>query len=74
MDGGCMHNTWEKYEVHIKLWLRNPKGRPSLRLWHRWEDNTTLNLKDIGWEGVHWIHLDQERIQWRALVNMALNL
>jgi hypothetical protein len=32
------------------------------------------NLRDIGWDGVDWIDLAQDRDQWRALVNTAMNL
>jgi hypothetical protein len=28
----------------------------------------------IGWGGVDWIGLTQDREQWRALVNAAMNL
>lgn len=28
---------------------------------HRWEDNINVNLKEIGWKGVEWIHLAQDR-------------
>jgi hypothetical protein len=27
-----------------------------------------------GWEGVDWIHLVQDKEQWRAVVNMVMNL
>jgi hypothetical protein len=33
-----------------------------------------MDLREIGWEGVEWIHLVQDREQWRALVNMVMNL
>jgi len=33
-----------------------------------------MNLREIGWEGVDWIHLAQDREQWQALVNMVMNL
>jgi hypothetical protein len=33
-----------------------------------------MNLKEIIWESVDWIHLVQEREQWQALVNMVMNL
>jgi hypothetical protein len=28
-----------------------------------------MDLRDIGWDGVDWIDLAQDRDQWRALVN-----
>jgi hypothetical protein len=31
-------------------------------------------LREIGWNGVDWTDMAQDRNQWRALVNMALNL
>jgi hypothetical protein len=31
-------------------------------------------LREIGWDGVDWIDMAQERDQWMALVNMILNL
>jgi hypothetical protein len=31
-------------------------------------------LIESGWEDVEWMHLAQERDQWRALVNMVMNL
>jgi hypothetical protein len=38
------------------------------------EDNIKLDLGEIGCGGVDWINLAQDRDQWRALVNMAVNL
>jgi hypothetical protein len=32
-----------------------------------------MYLKDIGWESVDWIHLVQDRDQWKALVDMIRN-
>jgi hypothetical protein len=40
----------------------------------RWEDNIRMDLREIGWEVVDWIHLAQDRDQWRAVVNMVMNL
>jgi hypothetical protein len=28
-----------------------------------WEDNTAI-LREIGWGGMYWIHLAQDRGQW----------
>jgi hypothetical protein len=33
-----------------------------------------LDLGEIGWGGVNWIGLAQERNRWRALVNKVINL
>jgi hypothetical protein len=33
-----------------------------------------MNLREIGWRGIDWIDLAQERVQWRALVNTVMNL
>jgi hypothetical protein len=32
-------------------------------------DNIKMDLSEIGWDGVDWIDLAQDRDQWRALVN-----
>jgi hypothetical protein len=32
------------------------------------------DLREIGWDGVDWIDMAQDRDQWRALVNTVLNL
>jgi hypothetical protein len=47
-----------------------PLGRPRCR----WEDNIRMELRDIGWGGMGWIDLAQDREQWRALVNTVMNL
>jgi hypothetical protein len=31
--------------------------------------NIKIDLKEIGWDGVDWMDMAQERDQWRALVN-----
>jgi hypothetical protein len=33
-----------------------------------------MDLREIGWEFVDWIHLDQDRDQWRAVVNTVMKL
>jgi hypothetical protein len=52
-----------------------PEGkRPLGRLRRRWEDNIRMALRKIGWRGIDWIDLAQDRDQWRALVNTVMNL
>jgi hypothetical protein len=33
-----------------------------------------MGLRDMEGEDVDWMHLDQDRTQWRALVNTVMNL
>jgi hypothetical protein len=40
----------------------------------RWEDGIKMDLTEIGWGGVEWIHLVQDRDRWRAVVNAVMNL
>jgi hypothetical protein len=35
---------------------------------------TKMDLGEIGWDGRDWIELAQDTDQWRALVNMVMNL
>jgi hypothetical protein len=37
-------------------------------------DNIKIDLRDIGWDGVEWIDMAQDRDQYRALVNTVLKL
>jgi len=32
------------------------------------------DLREAGWEGVDWIQLAQDRVQWYSLLNMVINL
>jgi hypothetical protein len=51
-----------------------PEGkRPLGRRRCRWE-GIRMDLRESGWKGVDWMHLAQDRSQWRALVNMVMNL
>jgi hypothetical protein len=57
-----------------RVLVEKPEGeRPLGEPRHRWEGNIKMNLKEIGWCGMYWIHLAQDRGQWRALVNMVIN-
>jgi hypothetical protein len=49
---------------------KRPLGRPR----YRWEDNIKMDLRGIGWGGMRWIDLAQDRDQWGALVNTVMNL
>jgi hypothetical protein len=52
-------------------WKKKKSGRPG----HRWEDNTKMNLQDLGWGGgVNWIGLVQDWKKWQAVVYSVMNL
>jgi hypothetical protein len=52
-----------------------PEGeRPPGRSRRRWMDNIKMDLGEIGWYGMDWTDLAQDRDQWSALTNMAMNL
>jgi hypothetical protein len=40
----------------------------------RLEDNIKIDLREMEWDGVNWIHLAQDRYRWWDLVNMVMNL
>jgi hypothetical protein len=40
----------------------------------RWEDNIRIVFREVGWEGVDWMHLAQDRGWWVAVVNTVMNL
>jgi hypothetical protein len=50
------------YFFFRKSWGKRQLGKPR----HRLEDNTEMGLKQIGWEGVDWIHLAHDRDYWRS--------
>jgi hypothetical protein len=37
-------------------------------------ENVKIGLREIGWNGMDWIDVAQDRDQWRALVNTVMNL
>jgi hypothetical protein len=55
--------------------VREPEGKRRLgRPKHKREDNIRMDLREIGWEGVDWIHLPQDRDKWQAVLNTVTNL
>jgi hypothetical protein len=58
-----------------RILVGNPEGkRPLARPRRRWVDNIKMELREIGWDGMDWIDLAQDRDQWRALVRAVTNL
>jgi hypothetical protein len=59
------------YRILVK---KSEGKRLILRPRQRWVDYIKVDLREIGWGGMDWIDLAQDRDQRRALVNTVMNL
>jgi hypothetical protein len=67
--------TWDRRDMHERFWLGNLEGRHYLEnIGLAGGDNLKMDIKEIRWDGVDWIHLAQNREQWSAAVHMVINL
>jgi hypothetical protein len=58
-----------------RILVGKPEGKRQLgRPRRRWVNNVKMDLREIGWGGMDWIDLAQDRDQCRALVNTVMNL
>jgi hypothetical protein len=58
-----------------RILVGNPEGNiPLGRSRRRWVNNIKMDLGEIGWDGMDWIDLAQDRDQWRTVVNRVMNL
>jgi hypothetical protein len=72
---GCTCGTHGGGERCLQGFGWRPEGRrPLVRPKRRWEDNIKLDLREMWIDGANWIRLAQDRFQWRACVNMVMNL
>jgi hypothetical protein len=60
--------------MHIGYWWKARRKEMTGKTKCRLVDNIKMDLREIGWDGVDWIVMAQDRDQWRALVNTVLNL
>jgi len=52
-----------------------PEGKRQLGRPRRiWEDNIKMGFQEVGFGGMDWIKLAQDRDSWRAVVNAVMNL
>jgi hypothetical protein len=57
-----------------EILVGKPEGNRLRRPRRRWVDNIKMYLREIGWGGIDWINLAQNRDEWSALVNAIMNL
>jgi hypothetical protein len=55
----CMQGCGEEHEGR----------RPLANHRHRWEDNIKMDLKEIEWNNMDWIHVVEECSKWQVLVS-----
>jgi hypothetical protein len=73
---------WERHVVRAgemrnanSILVGKPEGKRKLgRPGRRWDDNIRMDLREIVRDVVDLKHLDQVRDQWRAFVNIVMNL
>jgi len=57
-----------------RVLVGKPEGRRTLaRLRNRWQDNIKIYLQEVGWEGIDWTDLAQDKDRWQTLVNAVTN-
>jgi hypothetical protein len=50
--------------MHAGFWWGKPKGKRTLETpRRRWVDNIKMDLREMGWGGMDWIDLAQDRDQ-----------
>ena len=70
---GHVARMGEDRGVHRVL-VGNPEGkRPLGRPRRRWEDNTKMDLQEVGGSRGDWMELAQDRDRWWALVGTVKN-
>jgi hypothetical protein len=56
------------YWWEIKEERKRQLGTPR----RRWVDNVKVDFRELGWSGMGWIDLVQDRYRWRALMNTVM--
>jgi hypothetical protein len=73
MDTACSTNGEKRNACRILVGKQEGK-RPLRGPRRRRVNNVKMYIRELGWDGMDWIDLAQDRDQWRALVNTVMNL
>jgi hypothetical protein len=58
-----------------RILVGKPEGKRLLvRPRRGWVENIKQHHREIGWDGMDWMVLAQDRDQWRAVVSMVMSL
>jgi hypothetical protein len=57
-----------------KVLVGKPEGKRPLWCRCTWEDDIKMDLQEVGYGGMDWIEMAQDRDRWRGLVNAVMNL
>jgi hypothetical protein len=61
-----------KRNVNSILMVKSEGKRSLGRPRRRWVYNIKVDFRELGWGGMGWINLTQDRDQWRALLNTVM--
>jgi hypothetical protein len=64
----------EKRGTYRLLVGKSEGGRRLRKSRRRWMDNIKIDHVEIGWCGLDWVGLAQDKYRWRGLVNAVMNL
>jgi hypothetical protein len=64
----------EKKNAHSTLVGKPEEMRSIGTSRYKWEDNIKIDLRETGWDAMHWIEVAQDRAKWRAFVNMNIRI
>jgi hypothetical protein len=65
---GRTYNTNGAKRNAYRILVGNPEGKKPLeRPSCRWDINIKMDLREIGWDGMDWTDLAQDRELWRLL-------
>jgi hypothetical protein len=75
MGRACSTNGRDERYVGCKILVEKPSGKRLFGIsGPKRDNNIKMDFKGNGCEVVDWVHLTQDVDQWRALVNVVMNL
>ena len=74
MGRSCKQNEGQQEHSYNFYWKVHEQKATQEGLGCRWEDNIRMDLAELGIERMNWIQLAENRDQWGAFINSALNL